>query len=99
MTLDEKINEAKITVVLCEKEARKCIQHGGSFYEEKANKFRESAKEYEQVIEWLEELKSYRELRYMGCHGCVHYDQQQTALICRDCKRYYRDMYEDGEEK
>lgn len=37
------------------------------------------------------------EPRYMGCHGCVHYDQQQTALICRDCKRYYRDMYEDGE--
>lgn len=37
------------------------------------------------------------ETHYMGCHGCVHYDQQQTALICRDCKRYYRDMYEDGE--
>ena len=34
---------------------------------------------------------------YMGCHGCVHYDQQQTALICRDCKRSYRDMYEDDE--
>ena len=33
----------------------------------------------------------------MGCIGCVHYDQQQTALICHDCKRYYRDMYEDGE--
>ena len=30
----------------------------------------------------------------MGCTGCVHYDQQQTALICHECKRYYRDMYE-----
>lgn len=29
----------------------------------------------------------------MGCTGCIHYDQQQTSLICRDCKRYYRDMY------
>lgn len=37
------------------------------------------------------------EPRYTGCSGCVHYDQQQTALICHDCKRSYRDMYEDGE--
>lgn len=38
------------------------------------------------------------EPHYTGCSGCVHYDQQQTALICRDCKRSYRDMYEDGEK-
>lgn len=31
----------------------------------------------------------------MGCTECVHYDQQQTALICHDCKRYYRDMYKE----
>lgn len=31
----------------------------------------------------------------MGCTGCVHYDQQQTALICHDCKRYYKDMYKE----
>ena len=31
----------------------------------------------------------------MGCRGCIHYDQQQTALICRDCKRYYKDMYKE----
>ena len=30
----------------------------------------------------------------MGCTGCIHYDQQQTSLICHDCKRYYKDMYE-----
>lgn len=61
MTLDETINEAKITAALYEKEACKCIQHGGSFYEEKAKALRESAKEFEQVTEWLEELKAYRE--------------------------------------
>ena len=31
----------------------------------------------------------------MGCTGCVHYDQQQISLICHDCKRYYKDMYEE----
>lgn len=61
MTLNEAIYEAKITAVLYEQEARKCIQHGGSFYEEKAKAFMESAKEFEQVTEWLEELKAYRE--------------------------------------
>ena len=30
----------------------------------------------------------------MGCIGCIHYDQQQTSLICHDCKRYFGDMYE-----
>lgn len=31
----------------------------------------------------------------MGCTGCVHYDQQQTALICHECKRYHKDMYRE----
>lgn len=31
----------------------------------------------------------------MGCTGCVYYDQQQISLICHDCKRYYKDMYEE----
>lgn len=30
-----------------------------------------------------------------GCTGCIHCDQQQTSLICHDCKRYYKDMYEE----
>lgn len=29
------------------------------------------------------------------CNECVHYDQQQTAPICYDCKRSYRDMYKE----
>lgn len=40
-------------------------------------------------------LAETEEPRYTGCSGCVHYDQQQTALMCRDCKRSYRDMYEE----
>jgi len=31
----------------------------------------------------------------MGCTGCVHYDQQRTASICHECKRYYKDMYKE----
>ena len=31
----------------------------------------------------------------IDCHGCVHYDQQQTAPICYDCKRSYGDMYKE----
>lgn len=61
MTLDEKINEAKVGVALYEREARKCIRHGGTFYEKQAKAFMEHAKELEQVIEWMEELKAYRE--------------------------------------
>ena len=60
MTLDETIKEAKITAVVYEKEAHKFTLHGGSFYEEKAKVFRESAKDFTQIAEWLEELKAYR---------------------------------------
>ena len=35
----------------------------------------------------------------MGCTGCEHYDQQQTRLICHECKRYYSDKYKDGEDE
>ena len=31
----------------------------------------------------------------MGCTGCVYYDQQRTASICHECKRYYKDMYKE----
>lgn len=33
--------------------------------------------------------------KMVGCTGCEHYDQQQTAMICRECRRYYKDMYEE----
>lgn len=35
----------------------------------------------------------------MGCTGCEHYNQQQTKLICHECKCYYSDKYKDGEDK
>ena len=53
-----------------------------------------TANEVESILDGLPSA----EPRYTGCGGCVHYDQQQTALICRDCKRSYRDMYEEVEE-
>ena len=34
----------------------------------------------------------------MGCTGCVYYDQQQTALICHEYRRYHSDQYTGGEE-
>lgn len=43
-------------------------------------------------------IEALSRTKQIGCTGCEHYDQQQTALICRDCKRYYRDMYEDGDK-
>lgn len=43
-------------------------------------------------------IEALKQTEQIGCTGCEHYDQQQTALICRDCKRYYRDMYEDGDK-
>lgn len=33
--------------------------------------------------------------RYMGCHGCRHYDSLQTSVICYDCSRAYKDRYEE----
>ena len=60
MTLDKTIKEAKITSVVYENEARKCAQHNNLFHKEKARMFRESAKEFEQIAEWLKELKAYR---------------------------------------
>ena len=46
------------------------------------------------VIDRVNALPS-AEPHYTGCSGCVHYDQQQTALICYDCKRCYKDLYEE----
>ena len=31
----------------------------------------------------------------MGCTGCEHYEQQQTAMICRECRRYYKDKHSE----
>lgn len=77
MTLDETIKEAKITAILFEKEACKCVQHGGSFYEEQAKAFRESAREFGQTAEWLEELKAYREAYKTT-------DKQQEWIPCSE---------------
>lgn len=69
MTLDEAVREAKTAAMIYRKEAHNCIQHGGSFYEEKARVFKEAVEENEQIAEWLEELKAYRETYPYGVEG------------------------------
>ena len=32
-----------------------------------------SSKEYEQIVEWLEELKKYREMNIVHCKDCKHW--------------------------
>ena len=32
-----------------------------------------SSKEYEQIVEWLEELKKYREMNIVHCKDCIHW--------------------------
>ena len=52
----------------------------------------------ESICEALHKVnRSQREL--VGCTGCEYYDQQQTRLICHDCKRYYSDKYKGGENE
>lgn len=47
------------------------------------------------ITDVINSLPSIDLKKMVRCTGCIHYDQQQTALICRDCKRYYGDMYEE----
>lgn len=37
--------------------------------------------------------------KMVGCTGCEHYDQQQTAMICRECRRYYKDKHSEYERR
>lgn len=30
-----------------------------------------------------------------SCTGCKSYDTEQTATVCKNCKRYYRGKYEE----
>lgn len=57
-----------------------------------------------EVAEWLKEYfpsasDSRQRGEWVGCTGCEHYDQQQTSLICHDCRRYYSDKYKGGEDE
>lgn len=61
MTLEEAINEAELSAMLNEREADKCVRHGGTYYEGKAKACKKIAEEDWQIAEWLKELKAYRE--------------------------------------
>lgn len=61
MTLDEAIIHAENEVWKNSREADRCFNHGGSWYEEKAKSCKACADEHRQLAEWLKELKAYRE--------------------------------------
>lgn len=86
MNIDETIREAKVSAVLNETEAQRCIQHGGSWYEEKAKAHKVVAEESAQIAEWLEELKAYRETQgWIPCNERVPKWKDHTddmVLVC-----------------
>ena len=44
-------------------------------------------------------IDALNQTKQIGCTGCEHYDQQQTRLICHECRRYYSDKYKGGEDE
>ena len=62
-------------------------------------KYRRPSEEYVGTLKEAIDMaiEALSQTKQIGCTGCEHYDQQQTRLICHECKRYYKDMYEDGE--
>lgn len=60
MTLDEAIIHAESESWKNEREADRCLRHGGSTYEEKAKSCKACAEEHRQLAEWLTELKERR---------------------------------------
>lgn len=66
----------------------------------------------EEAIKGLEVVKTYfsgykpneemfdmaiKALKSFGCTGCEHYDQEETAMICKECRRYYKDKHSQYE--
>jgi len=68
------------------------------FYAQLIDNYKSVCNELKDIEAFNMAIEALSRTKQIGCTGCVHYDQQQTALICRDCKRYYRDMYEDGDK-
>lgn len=34
-------------------------------------------------------------LQKNNCLGCRHFDEEHISAVCYDCKRIYKDMYEE----
>lgn len=47
------------------------------------------------AIDIIEALSAKIREQNLGCTDCEHYDQQETAMICRDCRRYYKDKHSE----
>lgn len=52
----------------------------------------------EQIVEWLKELKAYKEER-VGCEYCKYNDRQQHERPCSLCKHNFKDMFEGSESE
>ena len=52
-------------------------------------------KAYRQGRVEAEYFINYYEDNYNNCLGCKHFDEEHTNRICYDCKRAYRDRYEE----
>ena len=57
----------------------------------------ECAEEHEQLAEWLEELKAYREKERRDCSTCARYSEFQTEIPeeCMGCTHNYFSNYKE----
>ena len=64
----------------------------------KANECLECAKEHEQLAEWLEELKEYREGKRV-CLWCKYDNNECNEYPCNVCKHNHPVMFEHKESE
>lgn len=64
---------------------------------EEVIKYMESWENHMSDNNGIEEAEAFhmaiKALKSFGCTGCEHYDQQVNAMICKDCRRYYKDRH------
>lgn len=107
MTLEEAIQHAKETVEEQILEADRERQYqknkaelcGGVFPADftKADACIRCAEEHQQLAEWLEELKDYRDGRNT-CEFCKHVNKAENEFPCSICKWNHPSKYEPREE-
>ncbi len=90
MTLEEAIKHAKETAENLRHEAVNCRSIG---FPEVSPKCISCAEEHEQLAEWLEELKDYKEGRNT-CEFCKHKFRTEYERPCSLCKHNFTDKFE-----
>ena len=94
MTLEEAIQHAKETANNLRWEAQNCKTNG---FPEESPKCISCAEEHQQLAEWLEELKDYRDGR-ITCEFCKHVNKAENEFPCSICKYNHPSKYEPREE-